>query len=904
MHMRPRFIPILLSSLAAFMGLGLGGCEEVPVHSSLYLAISSQIAVDRLEIRVRTGAEGEWEVLGPDSTPDLAIEDLGNKDLTTSPYIVRVDASSGTGVALVHVVGWKGEQRAVYAQHLDLDEKTQVTVVLHSFSEECDQDGDGYLRCSLANCCGESWYSEEASDCEDLTTLAHPFAETVCCEDADGDGFPDCDPALDCDPTAQTAHVGAIELCDGSDNDCNGETDELPAFSNLGAVCSAEVMAATLGIACPGNRVCSADGMSTVCAFTADSAAGEACDDGEACTKEDACTGGLNSQCVGAAYSCDEESDCSTRTCDGAGGCDIVVEPGFCYDNEVCHPEGAQLGCYVCDAGANALGLSIAVNGTDCDDTNPCTVTDTCQNAVCAGVVAEEGAACDDGDDCTTEEICVAGECGDGVDPCDDGNVCTVDSCVPDTGGGCKFDPLEAGTSCDDDDACTLETVCAGTSCEGGVALNCDDGNQCTSNACDSSAGCVSTDLQGVGCDDGNKCTENDLCDGGECDGELIGPDCDDGLVCTLDECDPAIGCEHIKLSNTPCDDGDACTAVDTCVVGACQSGGAVVCSTAGDTDCLTNLCKSDVGCELTPTNNGGNCSDGDLCTTNDVCDQGTCKGPVPLNCEDGQICTLDSCDPAVGCAYENAVAGCIDGNPCTQGDQCENGVCVSGTNKDCSDGEICTTDGGCNQANGECEYSNNSNSCDDGLSCHIGDFCQNGSCQQGSFPASCDDGLDCTDDSCDDALGGCVHAPNDLACDDGVNCTVDECDASSGCSYEPIDTDCDDGDGCTVDVCDPILGCENAPEVNCCESESDCDDGDPCTTDTCEAGPGSATGQCAFPAVECAAGYLCLNTGDAFDGECICNQANCACPTTEDPLNQCSLGGSCLGEGVGCVDF
>ena len=55
---RSRQFPILLSSLLACLALGIGGCEEVPVHSSLYLAISSQIAVDRLELRVRID-EGE-----------------------------------------------------------------------------------------------------------------------------------------------------------------------------------------------------------------------------------------------------------------------------------------------------------------------------------------------------------------------------------------------------------------------------------------------------------------------------------------------------------------------------------------------------------------------------------------------------------------------------------------------------------------------------------------------------------------------------------------------------------------------------------------------------------------------------------------------------------------------------
>jgi hypothetical protein len=41
--------------------------------------------------------------------------------------------------------------------------------------------------------------------------------------DADGDGFPASE---DCDDTDATINAGAIETCDGVDNDCDGEIDE------------------------------------------------------------------------------------------------------------------------------------------------------------------------------------------------------------------------------------------------------------------------------------------------------------------------------------------------------------------------------------------------------------------------------------------------------------------------------------------------------------------------------------------------------------------------------------------------------------------------------------------------------------------------------------------------------
>jgi hypothetical protein len=41
-------------------------------------------------------------------------------------------------------------------------------------------------------------------------------------------------------------------------------------------------------------------------------------------------------------------------------------------------------------------------------------------------------------------------------------------------------------------------------------------------------------------------------------------------------------------------------------------------------------------------------CSDGDLCTENDHCEDGECKSD-PKNCNDGELCTEDSCDPYTG---------------------------------------------------------------------------------------------------------------------------------------------------------------------------------------------------------------------------------------------------------------
>src|SRR5262249_12156863 len=58
-------------------------------------------------------------------------------------------------------------------------------------------------------------------------------------------------------------------------------------------------------------------------------------------------------------------------------------------------------------------------------------------------------------------------------------------------------------------------------------------------------------------------------------------------------------------------------------------------------------------GC--THTNNLAACDDGNACSVNDTCRNGTCAGGPPRDCNDQNACTVDSCDPATGCRHDAA---------------------------------------------------------------------------------------------------------------------------------------------------------------------------------------------------------------------------------------------------------
>ena len=240
------------------------------------------------------------------------------------------------------------------------------------------------------------------------------------------------------------------------------------------------------------------------------------------------------------------------------------------------------------------------VDGTPCDDQDPCTRDDQFSGGVCRGTPYEcaplapcvtrkcdglggclieaiesgscfiEGAcwssgqpnpddaclacspavsqdawtakACDDQDPCTVGDRCIGGVCepGDTMLDCDDSNPCTVDRCVPGQGCAHDEDPAQA----------------------------CDDHNPCTAETCDPVAGCRHDAVAGA-CEDGDPCTLDDFCEGGVCKPGAGARDCDDQNPCTDDSCRATVGCIHVRLAGT-CDDGFACTEDDRCLGGEC----------------------------------------------------------------------------------------------------------------------------------------------------------------------------------------------------------------------------------------------------------------------------------------------------------------------------------------------
>jgi hypothetical protein len=88
-------------------------------------------------------------------------------------------------------------------------------------------------------------------------------------------------------------------------------------------------------------------------------------------------------------------------------------------------------------------------------------------------------------------------------------------ACDPETG-ACVEAPIADGTACNDLEPCTTGDTCSAGVCTAGAPVECDDHNQCTTDACAPGKGCTYTPRNGS-CDDGNACSFPDICANGQC---------------------------------------------------------------------------------------------------------------------------------------------------------------------------------------------------------------------------------------------------------------------------------------------------------------------------------------------------------------------------------------------------
>ena len=428
--------------------------------------------------------------------------------------------------------------------------------------------------------------------------------------------------------------------------------------------------------------------------------------------------------------------DTSTGDCPGGPDCACTspdeCDTGICLDfadSKRCARKCVNtcadgLGCVPFSIGGDSINVCAPLREWLCD---PCTQSSSCQSvglakAVCVDYGLQAGGFC--GTPCADNDACPVGfacqqvssieggaakQCvrvGTGADlgTCECSASATKKKLATDCSVVATDDKGNVLSKCPGKRTCEDSglTVCIGpkpeseacdgidNDCDGKTDEQaCDDGNQCTADACKAAEKtCVNAKYDGP-CDaDASACTEGDACTGGVC---LPGKTkiCDDGKPCTLDSCDKVTGlCSQVPDDGKACDaDGNPCTEGDSCTLGECVAGKAKPCDSGKP--CVSAECDPvKAGCVFKNKADGAACDDNSPCTAGDACDAaGACSG-VGQTCDDGNACTLDSCDETKGCT---AVVDANKSMPCYDGPKGTDGIgaCKQGVRQCMADGSL-----------------------------------------------------------------------------------------------------------------------------------------------------------------------------------------------------------------------
>ncbi len=634
-------------------------------------------------------------------------------------------------------------------------EVTRAPEVCNGLDDDCDGNVDQGVLPGVGDPCTDPGYEAfgDTGECE--------FGAKICSGGA-----------LVCD-----GYVGPVpDVCDGLDNDCDGEIDE--DFPDLGTACDNGMVGACYN---SGVMVCRPDHLATECSVGPGTPTPETCNN-----IDDDCDGVVDHflvQCYPYSSGCEVGGDC-------VGSCRLGVQD--CTAGVLGECTGA-----VGPATDVCNGLDDDCDGTADEDFPD--LGDACTSGSGNCITNGEMACTLDGTGtyCTAPVVIIGDEFCNGLDDDCDGDI-DEPYCIDDGAG----DVCGDASHHDDQTACEAETGCR-------WGLPTPIGDVCGATG----PGCTPGAME---CVDGLP-----TCVGAE--GGV--PEVCNGLD---DDCDLLIDEPVLPEVGDPCTDPGYESIGDT---GECEFGGkicvdgALICDGyVGPTDEICDGLDNDCDGE---TDNFAICPDPDNLCFESVCvvpcEPGEFPCPAGFLCEDipdeGQYCVPNpcvdvTCDPGFipvpdGLAQTCTCTDLCDTVTCQPGEVCTGGFCFDcfDPGYGCDEDEVCTAN---DYGVGECQPDPCANA-----GCSDDEYCQDGQCCPAACDPPCPNGVQCNLDncqaSCEDPCAD-VECPNGKICNPNTGeCQSDHCidvTCGSGRICRPSDGQCIP-DPCLVTNCPTGTACE-----------------------------------------------------------------------------------------------